>query len=80
LDAVDDLNAHIELADILRGCLRSIPDLERMIARIHSGTAKLPVFLNVLQAFDNIWVLLFLCLFIFLSFSFNLLSFFFIFV
>lgn len=56
LNAIEDLNSQTELSDILRQRLKSIPDLERMIARIHAGTAKLSVFLDVLKAFEEIWV------------------------
>src|SRR5690606_35896647 len=37
LDAVEDLIANSEWTDALGAMLKGLPDLERMIARIHSG-------------------------------------------
>ena len=41
-------------ADTLLQLLKTCPDLERLIARVHVGTCKLPLFLDLLDAFDKV--------------------------
>eukprot|EP00698_Gefionella_okellyi_P003683 TRINITY_DN13445_c0_g1_i1.p1 TRINITY_DN13445_c0_g1~~TRINITY_DN13445_c0_g1_i1.p1 ORF type:complete len:1151 (+),score=299.87 TRINITY_DN13445_c0_g1_i1:80-3532(+) len=54
LDAIDDLNARSDLVAILASGMQKLPDLERMISRIHAGTMKLPDFLIVLESFRKV--------------------------
>ncbi len=39
-----------ELTEVLKRC----PDLERLIARVHVGTCKMSLFLDLLDAFDKV--------------------------
>lgn len=41
--------------------MSKLPDLERMISRIHAGAAKLSEFISVLEAFET--CLVYLCVF-----------------
>ncbi|KIO19597.1 hypothetical protein M407DRAFT_30749 [Tulasnella calospora MUT 4182] len=54
LDAVEDLldapSAEAEFAQLAKG----LPDLERIVSRIHAGTCKVLDFLKVLQAFEKL--------------------------
>lgn len=53
LDAVEDLldapSVEAEFAQLAKG----LPDLERIVSRIHAGTCKVLDFLKVLQVRDN---------------------------
>ncbi|KAH3767773.1 DNA mismatch repair protein Msh6 [Pelomyxa schiedti] len=52
-DSVSDLMANgLALAETLSSKLHSLPDLERMCARAHSGALPLPQFIRLLSAFD----------------------------
>ena len=42
-------------ADHLSRALKEAPDLERLIARVHVGSCKLTLFLDLLDAFDKIF-------------------------
>jgi DNA mismatch repair ATPase MutS len=53
---VEDLNERPELRDALWEQLKSLPDLERAISRIHAGRATTLQFISVLEAFYQIWV------------------------
>lgn len=54
-DAVDFLmNEEPELRVDLESLLQSLPDLERLIARVHSGTLKFKDFLRVVEGFEHI--------------------------
>lgn len=54
-DAVDFLmNDEPELRVDLESCLQSLPDLERLIARVHSGTLRFKDFLRVVEGFERI--------------------------
>ena len=66
LDAVEDLNNNTDFQETIRKELEAIKtiDLERLISRIHAGTAKLKQFVMVLQTFDKIWVSPYLCVYI----------------
>ncbi|KAG8973234.1 DNA mismatch repair protein msh6 [Tulasnella sp. 425] len=54
LDAVEDLldapTAEAEFGQLAKG----LPDLERIVSRIHAGTCKILDFLKVLQAFEKL--------------------------
>lgn len=54
-DAVDVLmNDEPELRVQLESSLQSLPDLERLIARVHSGTLRFKDFLRVVEGFEGI--------------------------
>ncbi|KAG2172300.1 hypothetical protein INT43_004842 [Umbelopsis isabellina] len=53
-DAVEELIAHIDVQELITSKLRGIPDLERLISRIHAGNCKVKEFLTVLEAFKTI--------------------------
>ncbi|KAJ3415706.1 DNA mismatch repair protein msh6 [Chytridiales sp. JEL 0842] len=55
LDAVDDMYTLSGLQDILGSCLTSMPDLERVISRIHAGTCRVKDFIIALAAFDKLF-------------------------
>ncbi|KAK9454573.1 muts domain V-domain-containing protein [Dipodascopsis uninucleata] len=57
LDAVDTLNQNFELLDTLETGLTSIPDLERMVSRIHAGKCKVKDFVRVIEGFEQIYEL-----------------------
>ncbi|BFZ63086.1 DNA mismatch repair protein msh6 [Saitoella coloradoensis] len=52
LDAVDLLNGDMDLRDGLADKLRGLPDLERLISRIHAGKCKVQDFVKVLESFQ----------------------------
>lgn len=54
LDAVDSLNADTRIRDKFSSCLSKMPDLERMISRVHAGRCKAQDFLRVLEGFEQI--------------------------
>lgn len=54
LDAVDALNADSGFRDTFVSRLSKIPDLERLISRIHAGSSKAIDFLRVLEGFEQI--------------------------
>ncbi|KAI5948811.1 MSH6 [Candida theae] len=43
-----------ELRSILQDCLTLLPDLERLIARVHGGTLRFRDFLKVVESFESI--------------------------
>ncbi|KAJ2741392.1 DNA mismatch repair protein msh6, partial [Coemansia pectinata] len=49
LDAVEFLMADSELSESISATLRSLPDLERGLSRIHSGRCKVPDFIALLS-------------------------------
>lgn len=53
-DAVDALNADKEFTTTFSRELSKLPDLERMISRIHAGTTKAQDFCRVLDGFEQI--------------------------
>ncbi|KAI8853214.1 muts domain V-domain-containing protein [Chytridium lagenaria] len=55
LDAVEDLVRLTKLRDLLAKCLRSLPDMERIISRVHAGNCKVKDFIAVLQGFNDIF-------------------------
>ncbi|KAJ3067378.1 DNA mismatch repair protein msh6 [Podochytrium sp. JEL0797] len=58
LDAVDDLFECIDARDQVVACLRVLPDLERIISRIHAGTARVKDFMLALKGFKDIFNLM----------------------
>ncbi|KAL2916362.1 DNA mismatch repair protein msh6 [Polyrhizophydium stewartii] len=58
LDAVDDLTAVVGMLDNLRSKFRKLPDLERIVARIHTRSCRVKDFVSALAAFDAIHAML----------------------
>ncbi|KAB8337133.1 hypothetical protein FH972_021437 [Carpinus fangiana] len=54
LDAVDALNANTSLSETFQASLSKLPDLERLISRIHAGRCKAQDFVKVLEGFEQI--------------------------
>ena len=54
LDAVDSLNADSTIRDRFSSQLNKMPDLERLISRIHAGSCKAQDFVRVLEGFEHI--------------------------
>ncbi|PGH14078.1 hypothetical protein AJ80_06082 [Polytolypa hystricis UAMH7299] len=54
LDAVDALNADTTVRDQFSSLLTKMPDLERLISRIHAGRCKAQDFARVLEGFEQI--------------------------
>ncbi|KAF2084464.1 DNA mismatch repair protein Msh6 [Saccharata proteae CBS 121410] len=54
LDAVDALNADTTVMDRFTASLSKLPDLERLISRVHAGRCKAQDFLRVLEGFEQI--------------------------
>ena len=54
LDAVDALNADGSIRDQFTVALTKLPDLERLISRIHAGFCKAQDFVKVLEGFEQI--------------------------
>lgn len=54
LDAVDSLNADPSVRDQFSSQLAKMPDLERLISRIHAANCKAQDFVRVLEGFEQI--------------------------
>jgi DNA mismatch repair protein MSH6 len=54
LDAIASLHDYNELMGDLSQLFSKLPDLERMLARCHSGTMSLLEFLRLLDALDEV--------------------------
>jgi DNA mismatch repair protein MSH6 len=54
LDAVDALNANSDHMDKFTSSLTKLPDLERLISRVHAGRCKPQDFIKVLEGFEQI--------------------------
>ena len=54
LDAVESLNADATVREQFISNLTKLPDLERMISRIHAGSCKAQDFVRVLDGFEQI--------------------------
>ncbi|KAK3385156.1 muts domain V-domain-containing protein [Podospora didyma] len=54
LDAVDMLNADRSIRDRFSSQMTKMPDLERLISRIHAGVCKSQDFVRVLEGFEQI--------------------------
>ncbi|KAG5420956.1 MSH6 [Candida metapsilosis] len=54
-DSIDYLMSEgSELRSVLQDCLTLLPDLERLIARVHGGTLRFKDFLKVVESFESI--------------------------
>lgn len=53
-DSVDLLLTNMNLRDVLETRLSKLPDLERMLSRVHSCTLKIQLFDKVLEGFQDI--------------------------
>jgi DNA mismatch repair protein MSH6 len=56
-DAVEDLNGIKGVVDNLQSMFKKLPDLERLISRIHAGACKVKEFVSVLRAMESILTL-----------------------
>ncbi|DAA75855.1 TPA_exp: Uncharacterized protein A8136_1226 [Trichophyton benhamiae CBS 112371] len=54
LDAVESLNADSTVREQFSSQLTKMPDLERLISRVHAGTCKAQDFVRVLEGFEQI--------------------------
>ncbi|KEZ41490.1 DNA mismatch repair protein MSH6 [Scedosporium apiospermum] len=54
LDAVDMLNADRSLRDQFTSQMTKMPDLERLISRVHAGSIRADDFVKVLEGFEQI--------------------------
>ncbi|KAJ3091283.1 DNA mismatch repair protein msh6 [Quaeritorhiza haematococci] len=54
LNAVDDLNELVGVQEIFNRLLRTLPDLERIISRVHSGNCRVKEFTAALGAFERL--------------------------
>jgi DNA mismatch repair protein MSH6 len=54
LDTVEALNADTSFRDAFSGQLQRLPDLERLISRVHAGTSRAVDFCRVLEGFEQI--------------------------
>ncbi|KAL9596859.1 MAG: hypothetical protein Q9219_005529 [cf. Caloplaca sp. 3 TL-2023] len=54
LDAVETLNADTTVRDRFTSQLTKLPDLERLISRVHAGSCKAADFVRVLDGFEQI--------------------------
>lgn len=54
LDAVDSLNADTKVRDRFTSQMTKMPDLERLISRVHAGRCKAQDFVRVLEGFEQI--------------------------
>ncbi|KAI8584582.1 hypothetical protein K450DRAFT_216999 [Umbelopsis ramanniana AG] len=53
-DAVEELMAYVDVQEMIATNFRALPDLERLISRIHAGNCKVKEFLVVLEAFKSL--------------------------
>ncbi|SCW04281.1 LAFE_0H10066g1_1 [Lachancea fermentati] len=58
LDSVDQMLSTYDLREILENYFSGLPDLERLLARIHSGNLKIKDFSKVIEGFESIIKLL----------------------
>ncbi|KAK9476380.1 muts domain V-domain-containing protein [Lipomyces japonicus] len=58
LDSIELLNSNYELQDALEKGIASLPDLERIVSRIHAGKCKVKDFVRVIEAFEQIYELI----------------------
>lgn len=54
LDAVESLNADVDFINTFTESLSKMPDLERLISRVHANRCKAQDFLKVLEGFEQI--------------------------
>ncbi len=55
-DAIHDLNSARGLSDEIRTVLKKLPDLERIISRIHAGNCAVKEFVRVIQGLKRVLV------------------------
>ncbi|KAJ3354466.1 DNA mismatch repair protein msh6 [Entophlyctis luteolus] len=55
LDAVDDIQNSLDFQDDVIACFRKLPDLERIISRIHAGSCRVKDFMLALHGFADIF-------------------------
>ncbi|KAK9474671.1 muts domain V-domain-containing protein [Dipodascopsis tothii] len=55
LDVVDRINSDYDLQALLERGLASLPDLERLVSRIHAGKCKVKDFVRVIESFEQIY-------------------------
>ena len=53
LDAVDSLNANHKTRDRFTAQMSKMPDLERLISRVHAGSCRAQEFVRVLEGFEQ---------------------------
>lgn len=54
LDAVQDLISHPEIETSFNKIVSGIPDLERIVSRVHAKSCSIKDFLKVLSAFEDL--------------------------
>lgn len=54
LDVVDYLNTNLETRDVVQKAFSKLPDLERILSRLHCGRCKVSDFVRVLEGFQSI--------------------------
>lgn len=54
LDAVQDLMEHTSISETFSKVCRNMPDMERIISRVHAGKCKQADFLKLVQSFKQI--------------------------
>lgn len=57
LDAVDYLNRNRTVSDFIEKRLFSLPDLERMLSRVHAGLIKVKDFVKLIESLNTIYSL-----------------------
>lgn len=56
LDAVENFMSQSAIVDVLTAAMANLPDLERLISRVHSGRCKVKEFLATLDGFQKMQV------------------------
>ena len=54
LDATETLNSQLDIRDHFLSTFNRLPDLERLLSRIHAGRCKVTDFVRTLEAFQAI--------------------------
>lgn len=54
LDAIDSINANDAFREVFKQQLYRLPDLERLISRVHAGTSRALDFVRVIEGFEQI--------------------------
>lgn len=57
LEAVDYLNENRDVSEFIEKRLSTLPDLERMLSRVHAGLLKVKDFMKLIQSFNTIYSL-----------------------
>ncbi|KAJ8324765.1 DNA mismatch repair protein msh6 [Batrachochytrium dendrobatidis] len=61
LDAIDDFTSMVGLLDTVRSNISKLPDLERIVARIHTKSCHIKDFILALAAFDRVFTVMTEC-------------------